>query len=290
MGGDFRVWDPAYRHLSDPSLTPEEERAALDMTLKSYQATDRWLDSILQAVPDDAVVLIASDHGVVPIHTTISINAALIEAGLLAVVERDGELVPDWAKTRAYHNWKTYVSVNLEGEYPDGCVSPDEYEAVRNQIIPLVTGLRDPLLGEPNVVAAWRKEETAAMGYGGDRVGDVVIAAKPGYCCEASAPLSLPVRIRGRGGMHGRYLPTIQDVMGAFFAIGPGVRSGELLDRPVRSVDIAPTISHLLGIPAPRAHEGCDVLGRLGVISCIIAQKSLQRHAGILRYSLEQPS
>ena len=37
---------------------------------------------------------------------------------------------------------------------------------------------------------------------------------------------------------------------------GPGIERGVKLKRPVRLIDVAPTIAHVLGIPPPRDNEG----------------------------------
>jgi arylsulfatase A-like enzyme len=37
---------------------------------------------------------------------------------------------------------------------------------------------------------------------------------------------------------------------------GPGIKKGEELKKQVRLIDIAPTISYLLGIPSPSNSEG----------------------------------
>lgn len=46
---------------------------------------------------------------------------------------------------------------------------------------------------------------------------------------------------------------------------GPGIRRGLRRPGPIRLIDIAPTIAHLLGIPAPAHCEGAvvqDILDR----------------------------
>ena len=77
----------------------------------------------------------------------------------------------------------------------------------------------------------------------GELVGDVVYALRPEF-----------------DGAHGYHLPTSQLGIGAQHATcilaGPGVRKGVHLKGQVRQVDVAPTISYLLGIDVPRDAEG----------------------------------
>jgi hypothetical protein len=40
-----------------------------------------------------------------------------------------------------------------------------------------------------------------------------------------------------------------------FYAAGPGLRTGVAIP-PIRHLDVAPTLAHLIGIPAPPQAEG----------------------------------
>jgi predicted AlkP superfamily pyrophosphatase or phosphodiesterase len=56
---------------------------------------------------------------------------------------------------------------------------------------------------------------------------------------------------------------------------GPGVRSGETIDAPVSLLDTAPTIAHLLGLPAPDEWEGRVVHEALlseGLFACLVPE------------------
>ena len=61
-------------------------------------------------------------------------------------------------------------------------------------------------------------------------------------------------------GAHGRHLPSSRLGIGAqhalFVMAGAGVKKGLHLQGQVRQVDVAPTISYLLGIDVPRDAEG----------------------------------
>jgi hypothetical protein len=77
----------------------------------------------------------------------------------------------------------------------------------------------------------------------GELIGDVVYALRPEF-----------------DGAHGYHLPTSRLGIGAQHAVcimaGPGVRQGVHLQGQVRQVDVAPTVSHLLGIDVPGNTEG----------------------------------
>jgi hypothetical protein len=60
-------------------------------------------------------------------------------------------------------------------------------------------------------------------------------------------------------GMHG-YDPGRPDMGAIFFAIGRGVSAGSRSDE-IRTIDVAPTVAHLLGIDAPAQSEGERIPG-----------------------------
>jgi hypothetical protein len=98
------------------------------------------------------------------------------------------------------------------------------------------------------------------------RSGDVVVVALPPYQFDASTPGRV-IAPSGFFGQHG-YLPDLVDLghnvnmHATFVAGGPGVRSIHRKIRGVQAVDVAPTVSALLGIPAPDDTQG-RVLGEV---------------------------
>mgnify|MGYP003329087086 CR=1 FL=1 len=60
-------------------------------------------------------------------------------------------------------------------------------------------------------------------------------------------------------GMHG-YVPEHPDMSALFLALGRGVPADLSLES-VRAIDLAPTVSGLLGIEAPEASEGSPIPG-----------------------------
>ncbi|NLE81009.1 MAG: alkaline phosphatase family protein [Rhodococcus sp.] len=78
----------------------------------------------------------------------------------------------------------------------------------------------------------------------GDRAGDVVAFCKPGWRFSDPTPFSNP--IPGNHG-HSATLPI------PFFVTGgsPLVRTGQTVDGPARTIDVAPTVAALFGLDAP---------------------------------------
>ena len=165
--------------------------------------------------------------------------------------------------------------MNLEGRDPQGIVKQKEYEEVREQVIDVLQGLRDPETGERVATMVLTREESVNIGWGDERTGDVVYFLRPPYtvwCGPLEDLLTYMATERHLGedwtfrdqsrvtGIHGYYLPNDRvdrfSNSSIFMAKGPGVKRGVELKKPVKLMDITPTISYILGIPPPRDSEG----------------------------------
>jgi predicted AlkP superfamily phosphohydrolase/phosphomutase len=164
----------------------------------------------------------------------------------------------DWSRTRAFSeeaNTQPGVWVNLRGREPAGCVAPEDYEAVRDEIISLLTRWTLPEGGP--VVAHARRREEVYVGPCTERAPDVVVelALDAGYGLSlVQTPWSdsnvAPLRdleasefAGGRGrGMNGTHRP-----FGIWIATGPGAR--EIDDAPEASLeDVAPSLMRAMGV------------------------------------------
>lgn len=101
--------------------------------------------------------------------------------------------------------------------------------------------------------------------YHARRTGHITVIPDPPLA--VSKPLGLASRtylaakhlVGGATGMHG-YPPDNPDMHAVFFAMGRGIPS-DLSLGPVRAIDVAPTLTHLLGIAPPRNSEGTPIPG-----------------------------
>lgn len=94
------------------------------------------------------------------------------------------------------------------------------------------------------------------------RTGDLVIFSYPPYQFDAETPGKL-VAPSHFFGQHG-YLPTVQDLAAnvnmraTFLAGGDGIAKATVT---ARSIDLAPTLAYLLGVPEPQYSQGRVLLG-----------------------------
>jgi predicted AlkP superfamily phosphohydrolase/phosphomutase len=159
--------------------------------------------------------------------------------------------------------------VNLAGRERNGVVPPEKLEEYVERIVAACEGLRDPVTGEPIFERVLRNSELGEVHLGHPRAaGDVWVNARPGYALSGRIePLAPRARDKPRApvlepagtlrGQHG-YLGTNREVQAIFFAGGPKVRPGGI--GTVRHVDVAPTVSALLGIEPPAQNQGRNVL------------------------------
>jgi alkaline phosphatase D len=103
----------------------------------------------------------------------------------------------------------------------------------------------------------YRREETPAhLFYNqGERIGDIVVIAEPGYLLQIGEPTAPPAP-----GAHG-WDPSVTGEMGAiFYAQGPALKKGVVIPA-FENVHIYPLIAHILGLDVAENIDGSlDVL------------------------------
>jgi 2',3'-cyclic-nucleotide 2'-phosphodiesterase (5'-nucleotidase family) len=230
----------------------------------------------------DPVTFVASDHGFAPQFLAIDASLPLVELGLLskpqtsncrpASGETIGKAKVCWAGGTAQ------IYLNLAGRDPAGGgltqVPAGELAATVAAIKAKYEGLTDPNDwtgdGQPEgwkmIDRVFTKAEaryipigegqTADMAHP-TRTGDVIAFSYPPYQYDAETPGTL-VAPSHFFGQHG-YVPDVQDLANninmraSFIAGGNGIAKGEVT---ARSIDLAPTLAYILGIPEPQFSQG----------------------------------
>lgn len=261
-------WDLFYMHthlidwfyhgwLSEmDSADPDIRQRAYDMERKIYQVEDRLLGKLLEALGEEPVVCLCSDHGATPMGPIFNTAEALKQAGLCHYEPKTNEnyweiyeesegfnYTLDVTKSKAVPQRYMFVYVNTKDKYPGGIVEPEDYETVRKEIIDALLDYKHPETGERPVLLAIRKEDARVFGMGGAQAGDVVFVLKPEYMAE-----------------HGYGLPTGESGCGSLKNVlifkGPNIKSNFRYDRPRWLADIVPTICYVTGNPIPADAEG----------------------------------
>ncbi len=121
-----------------------------------YRVLDREVGDLLGVLPDDAVVIVLSDHGARPMMGGVCFNDWLVREGYLSLSESVEGVVPvaeapiDWGRTVAWGDGGYYgrLFLNVRGREPQGVVEPGRYEEVREELAAGLESMPGPD-GEP---------------------------------------------------------------------------------------------------------------------------------------------
>ena len=249
----------------------------------AYQEADAFLTKARSLMGKDPTTFVSSDHGFAPQFLAIDASQPLVDLGLLsrpqtancrpAVGETIGKAKACWA------GGALQIYLNLAGRDPANPsfpqqVQPGEVSATVANIKAKYLALSDPNDwtgdGQPEgwkmIDRAFTKAEaryipngpgsTADMAHP-TRTGDLVVFAFPPYQFDAATPGTLVAKSHFFG-QHG-YVPDVQDIAdninmrATFIAGGDGIAKGQVT---ARTIDIAPTIAYLMGIPEPQHSQG----------------------------------
>jgi predicted AlkP superfamily phosphohydrolase/phosphomutase len=116
-----------------------------------YRHVDATLAKILEDIPDDAWVIVVSDHGIKRMTGGIAFNEWLIKEGYLTLKTRPDKLTPigkcdiDWSRTKAWGDGGYYgrLFLNIRGREPQGTIPPEQVEAVKAELTAKLEKLGD---------------------------------------------------------------------------------------------------------------------------------------------------
>lgn len=220
-----------------PNFTPERRDEFARARLRVWQAVDRQLARLLDALDlSSTTLIVVSDHGMAPVHTAVNPNVLLRERGLLAT-DAEGKSVPEG--TAAY----AVISGSVSHVY----AAPG-----REDVIPTLRSLfTEWTVGsEKPVERVVTRQEAAEIGLGHPNTGDLVLFLAEGYMFNgAGMKEGRASRPAPALGMHGG-LNTHESMHGIYMAIGAGVEPGNA--GTLRAVDVAGRVAERMGIEKPR--------------------------------------
>ncbi|WP_354076013.1 alkaline phosphatase family protein [Bradyrhizobium sp. S3.5.5] len=268
----FLLTDPRQgTNPKDPNSIGANQDAAKVARYKSYirfayQTADKAVKRIADAAGPDSNVIVVSDHGFAPFHTSVSMANILKNAGI------DTTKVAIRTSGPAAN-----IYVNLQQREQGGTVDPATYKSLVTQITEAVRNAVDPNPkfnasledGRLFTVVETRPLQCEA-GLGqctsktiGHDFGDVFALMAPGYNFDgiqspgvarlgdapfnaATTTLSMP----NFYGAHG-HDPKLPVMSATFIAAGPQIRNNTTIRR-MHNLDVAPTIMQILGV---RPHQ-----------------------------------
>lgn len=228
----------------------------------AYQTADKAVKQIVDAAGPESNVIVVSDHGFAPFHSSVSMTNILKTAGI------------DTTKLAIRTSGPAAnIYVNLQQREQGGTVDPATYKALVAQITEAVKNAVDPnpkFNGSLEDGRLFTVVETRPLqceaGLGqctsktiGQDFGDVFALMAPGYNFDgiqspgvarlgdapfnaATTTLSMP----NFYGAHG-HDPKLPVMSATFIAAGPQIRDNETIRR-MHNLDVAPTIMQILGV------------------------------------------
>ncbi len=187
----------------------------------------------------DTAVVVVSDHGMHPLHSTLDPNFLLRREGLQAV-DADGRVVAAgtsaWAVTSSA---MTHVYLTAPAA---------ERAPLIERLRRLFAGFE--VAGERPVARVVTRKEAGPLGLDHPAAGDLMLFATPGWLFDkGGAKRGAATGPADHLGAHG-YLNTVTAMHGIYLALGPGVPPGRV--GQVRTTEVAGRVAALLGIHPPQ--------------------------------------
>ncbi|MEK6916198.1 MAG: alkaline phosphatase family protein, partial [Nanoarchaeota archaeon] len=255
--------DPTSRKYN--STTEAERKQSWQEVKSMYMQLDGMIGEILDNVDENTIVVLSSDHGVVPLDKWVHLNNLFSQKGWLkfTINNQTGEPIIDWKNSKVIYLKMDNVYIDPEGL--DGNwtrASGEEYEKLREEVTAALLELNDTETGERPVDAAVKWEDVEEyLDLPADRVGDLVIANKAGYGWneEMSASLNIFSTPLIGGYKQAVFANETKSMWTPFIIMGPGVKKGFRIKEPITHIDQYPTIMKLLGFKSPEFVDGKEL-------------------------------
>jgi predicted AlkP superfamily pyrophosphatase or phosphodiesterase len=231
----------------------------------AYQTADKAVKQIADAAGHDSNIIVVSDHGFAPFHTSVSMTNILKNAGVdtsKVAIRTSGPAVD--------------IYVNLKNRESGGTVDPATYNALVMQIADAVKNAVDPnpkfnfSLKDGRIFTVIESRPLQCdAGTGlctsrsiGQDFGDVFAMMAPGYNFDGiqnpgvarlgDAPFNAATTMLSMPNFYGAHGhdPRLSEMSATFIAAGPQIRKETI--RRMHNTDVAPTIMNILGV---RPHQ-----------------------------------
>jgi len=254
-----RVQHMFFRYLDGrhPAADGTDTKKYQDVIPDLYERMDELVGRVIAQTDERTVLIVMSDHGFTSFRRGVNLNSWLHRNGYLVV--KDGAEGCDWLrdvnweKTRAYAVGLSGLYLNLKGREARGIVSGGrEFEALKQELIQRLTGLKDDETGE----RAIREVFDASAIYAGpyrDNAPDLIIGYHEGYRASWESVV---------GKVTGEVFSENRKRWSGDHCIDPRLVPGVLFcNRAIHAehpsiIDIAPTVLKLFGLDVPSYMEG----------------------------------
>lgn len=256
-----RLW-PASFDGPGGTAAPDDDAAA-GLLLGYYRLLDHEIGLLLDALPADTVVMVASDHGARHMRGGVRVNQWLADHGYLRLL-RDtpppGSVTPetiDWEHTMVWGEGGYYarICLNVQGREPRGTVPADQVGSLLEELRQGLADIRDDA-GRPMTTTVRTPGELYRDQRG---VPPDLLVLFGDLACRSIGTL-------GGGEVFTRDNDIGIDIAnhsmdGMVMISGAAARLGTGADAPAL-YDVAPTILDLLGLPVPEHMIGRSMIDR----------------------------
>jgi predicted AlkP superfamily phosphohydrolase/phosphomutase len=260
MGPD-RLHHVFWQHY-DPKHPKYEPGNRFEQAFRDYYLfLDREVGALLEALPEDCVTIVMSDHGARPMIGGVTFNDWLMRQGYLAMSEDLAGPTPiaeapiDWSRTVAWGDGGYYgrLFLNVKGREPEGTVEPSDYERTRDELVQALETMPGPD-GTPLGTKVFKPQDVypEVRGLAPDLIvyfGDLewrsvgTVGSREVFTYENDT---------GPDGAN-------HDRNGVFIMAGaPGQATGKR--DGLRLIDVGPTIAGLYGLEMPADAQGRSFL------------------------------
>jgi predicted AlkP superfamily phosphohydrolase/phosphomutase len=240
----------------------ESERTELwDEVFQMYKRLDDMIGEVMANADENTYIVLSSDHGAVPLDKWVHLNNLFAQKGWLkfTINPTTGEPIIDWENSTVIYLKMAHVYVNpegLAGDYKRG--SGTEYEQLRKEVTQALNNLTDYNGIKPVVEVVNWEDAQQFMQLDPKRVGDLVIANKPGYgwneeMTANKALFSTPLKTGYKQAID----TNVKGMWTPFIMAGPGIKKSNYLgEEPIDHIDQYPTIMTALDKDLPEFVQG----------------------------------
>src|SRR3989344_2587113 len=261
--GSDRIQHMLWNHFDETHWNYIENSPHKDALKNYYKYVDKELGKILELLDDDTVIIVSSDHGMIPHRGKININEWLRTEGYL-VLKKDFEKEIagkkarlrihgiDFSKTTvhevgAYH---ARFYINKKGRDPQGVVPAEKYEAFRDELAKKLQAIMDDK-GRKLKTKIFKPEEVYCNGFDENAPDLIVYFDDLQWCANPNL---------GYNGLYSWETGTGSDAAGhapygIFVMAGKGIpqRGGR---GTINILDGTPTLLKLFKLPVPKGMQG----------------------------------
>ncbi len=243
--------------MYDPKLAAEYGN-----TIKNiYIEADKILDTALQKIDKDTLLIVMSDHGFTSYRRSFNLNTWLKDNGYHTLINpwkpgNEGFDNTDWARTKAYALGINGLYINQKGREAQGIVNNGtEMDNLVFEIARKLEEFKDPKTGEKPVYKAYISKEIYQGPYL-NNAPELVIGYNRGYRASWATPLGqIPENILEDNAQKwsGDHCMSPEVIPGVLFT------NREIVSETPALYDLTATILQVFGIEKPKDMIGNSI-------------------------------